>query len=68
MFREVSTRSILGKVPTNLQGEVARSLWRRINSEFEFGGPSAVTSYLRAQFGEIESGLRDDLKAAKNGE
>ncbi|MXZ67450.1 MAG: hypothetical protein F4Z17_00270 [Acidimicrobiia bacterium] len=60
----MSTRSILGDVPTNLQGEVPRSLWRRIDSEFTSGGSGAVTSYLRSQFEEIATRLHDELEVA----
>ena len=66
MFEEVNTRSILDQVPAKLKGEGARSLWRRIDSEFGSGGPGAVTSYLRSQFEEIATRLRTELAAAKD--
>ncbi len=64
MFDDVSTRSILGNVPTNLRGEGSRSLWQRIDSEFTSGGSGAVTSYLRSQFEEIATRLHDELGSA----
>ena len=67
MFEDVNTRSILDQVPAKLQGEAARSLWRRIDSEFWSGGPGAVTSYLRSQFEENATRLRTELAAAKDG-
>ena len=63
MFEDVSTRSILDQVPAELKGDAARSLWRRIDSEFASGGPGAVTSYLRSQFDEIATRLRAELAA-----
>ena len=63
MFEDVNTRSILDQVPAKLKGEVARSLWRRIDSEFASGGPAAVTSYLRSQFDEIATRLHAELAA-----
>ena len=63
MFEDVNTRSILDQVPAKLKGEVARSLWRRIDSEFASSGPGAVTSYLRSQFDEIATRLRAELAA-----
>ena len=63
MFEDVNTRSILDQVPAKLNGEVARSLWRPIDSEFASGGPGAVTSYLRSQFDEIATRLRAELAA-----
>lgn len=66
MFEHVNTRAILDQVPANLNDEAARSLWRRMDSEFESGGPEAVTSYLRSQFDEIAGRLRDQLAAARN--
>ena len=68
MFEDVNTRSILDQVPAKLQGEAARSLWRRIDSEFGPGGSGAVTSYLRSQFEQIATRLRAELAAAKDGE
>lgn len=68
MFEEVSTRAILGQVPPKLQREEERSLWRRIQSEFESGGPRAVTSYLRSQFDEITTSLGTELTAAEDAE
>ena len=66
MFEDVNTHSILGQVPSKLQGDAARSLWRRIDSELASGGPGAVTSYLRSQFEEIATKLRAELAAAKD--
>ena len=66
MFEDVNTRSILDQVPAKLKGEVARSLWRRIDSEFGSGEPAAVTSYLRSQFDEIATRLRAELAAAED--
>ena len=66
MFDDVNTRSILDQVPAKLEGEVSRSLWRRIDSELVTGGPGAVTSYLRSQFDEIATRLRAELAAAKD--
>ena len=66
MFEDVNTHSILGQVPPKLKGETARSLWRRIHSEFGSAGPGAVTSYLRSQFDEIATRLRADLASAKD--
>ena len=68
MFEDVNTRSIRDQVPAKLKGEVARSLWRRIDSEFGSGGPGAVTSYLRSQFDEIATRLRAELAAAEDAE
>ena len=68
MFEDVNTRSILGQVQPRLKDEVARSLWRRIDSEFESGGPGAVTSYLRSQFAELATRLRAELVAAEDAE
>ncbi|MCY4615139.1 MAG: hypothetical protein OXC71_01925 [Chloroflexi bacterium] len=68
MFEDVNTRSIRDQVPARLKGEVARSLWRRIDSEFGSGGPGAVTSYLRSQFDEIATRLRAELAAAEDAE
>lgn len=65
MFEHVSTRSILANVPADLQRE-ALSLWRRIDSELASGGPGAVTTYLRSQFEEITTRLREELVAAKD--
>lgn len=65
MFEDVSTRSILDKVPAALQRE-ALSLWRRIDSELATGGPGAVTTYLRSQFEEITTKLREELEATKD--
>ena len=64
MFEDVDTRLILGQVPSKLQGEAARSLWRRIDSELASGGPRAVTSYLRSRFEGIGTRLRTELSAA----
>ena len=66
MFEDVKTSSILGQVPARLRGEVARSLWRRIDSEFGSGGRGAVTSYLCSRFDEIATRLRAELEAAKD--
>lgn len=66
MFEDVNTRSILDQVPAKLKDEVARSLWRRIDSERRDGGPGAVTSYLRSQFEEIATRLRAELQAAED--
>ena len=66
MFKDVNTRSILGQVQPRLKDEAARSLWRRIDSEFGSGGPGAVTSYLGSQFDEIATRLRAELAAAEN--
>ena len=68
MFEDVNTRMILDQVSAKLRDEEARSLWRRIDSEFGSGGPGAVTSYLRSQFGEIATRLRDELAAAEDAE
>ena len=68
MFEDVNTRSIRDQVPAMLKGEVARSLWRRIDSEFGSGGSGAVTSYLRSQFDEIATRLRAELAAAEDAE
>ena len=68
MFKGVNTRSILDQVQPSLNDEVARSLWRRIDSEFGSGGPGAVKSYLRSQFNEIATRLRAELAAAKDAE
>ena len=68
MFEDVNTRSIRDQVPARLKGEVARSLWRRIDSEFGSGGPGAATSYLRSQFDEIATRLRAELAAAEDAE
>ena len=64
MFEDVNTRSILSQVPARLKGEEARSLWRRVDSEFGSGGPEGVTSYLRSQFDEIAARLRAELAAS----
>ena len=66
MFEDVSTRSILDQVQAKLADEKARSLWRRIDSEFRSGGPVAVTSYLDSRFGEIATRLRAEVVAPKN--
>ena len=68
MFEDVNTRSILDQVPAKLKDEVARSLWRRIDSECASGGPGAVTTYLRSQFDEIAARLRTELAAAEDAE
>lgn len=68
MFEDVDIRSILGQVPSKLQGEAERSLWRRINSELTSGGPRGVTSYLRSQFDEISKRLRAELAATADTE
>ena len=64
MFEDVDTRSILDQVPAKLKGDAAWSLWRRIHSELATGGPEGVTSYLRSQFEEIATRLRQELAAA----
>jgi hypothetical protein len=66
MFEDLSTRSILDRVPAKLEGEVARSLWRRIESEFSSGGVSAVESYVTAQFDEIRTNIRAALAVVKD--
>ena len=66
MFEDVNTRSILDRVPAKLKGEAARSLWRRIDSEFASGGPEGVTSYLHSQFDEIATRLRAERAAAED--
>ena len=66
MFEDVNTRSILNQVPGKLKGQVARSLWRRVDSELAAGGPGAVASYLRSQFDEIATRLRAELAAASD--
>lgn len=68
MFDDVNTRSILDQVPPKLQGDEARSLWRRIQSEFRSGGVGAVESYLRSQSDDIARRLRTELSASKDAE
>ncbi len=65
MFEEINTRSILGRVPVQLQDENARSLWRRLDSELSSGGGSGVESYLRSQFDEIRAKIRGELSSVK---
>ena len=66
MFEEVTTDSILRQVPAKLEEEEARSLWRKVNSEFASAGSKGVTAYLSARFGEIDTRLREELAAAKD--
>lgn len=66
MFEDLNTRSILNQVPAKLQGEAARSLWRRIDSEFSSDGGPAVGSYLTSQFDEIRTNLRAALAVVKD--
>ena len=53
MFDDVNTRSILDQVPPTLRGDPARSLWKRVESEFTSGGAASVSSYLASQFEEV---------------
>ena len=66
MFDDVSTEAILRRVSTKLEEEDARTLWRRVDSEFASGGSKGVTTYLRARFGELDARLRRELAAAKD--
>jgi hypothetical protein len=66
MFDNVNTRSILDQVPPTLKGDPARSLWKRVESEFTSGGAGSVSSYLASQFEEIGNRLRAALRAAKD--
>jgi len=66
MFENVNTRSILDQVPRTLKGDPARSLRKRIESEYTSRGVGSVSSYLGAQFEEIGSRLRAALTAAKD--
>ena len=66
MFDNVSARSILDQVPPTLKGDPARSLWKRVESEFTSGGGASVNSYLASQFDEIRNRLRAELTAAKD--
>ncbi len=66
MFKDVTTRSIMDQVQPRLNDEAARSLWRRIDSEFGSGGPGAVKSFLGAQFAEIATRLRAELAATED--
>ena len=65
MFEDVNTRSILDRVPAKLRREAARSLWRRIDSELQSGGPREVISYLRSQFNDIATEFRSEISAVK---
>jgi hypothetical protein len=66
MFDNVNTRSILDEVPKTLKGDPARSLWKRIESEYMSRGAGSVSSYLASQFEEIGTRLRVALTAAKD--
>ena len=66
MFDDVNTRSILDQVPAKLRGETARSLWRRVDSEFSSGGSASVSTYLASQFEEIAVRLKAALTAVKD--
>ena len=68
MFEGVNTDAILDAVPASLPGEVERSLWRRIRSEYTSGGPTAVPSYLRAQFDLIATRLSSELEVTEDPE
>ena len=63
MFDNVNTRSILDQVPAKLKGDPARSLWKRVESEFSSSGAGSVSSYLNSQFEEIGSRMRTALAA-----
>lgn len=65
MFDNINSRSILDQVPATLKGDPARSLWRRLESEFSSGGTGTAGSYLTSQFEEIGTRLRAALAAAK---
>ncbi len=45
MFEDINSRSILKRVPVQLEDEKARSLWR----------------YLKAQFDEIRASIREAM-------
>lgn len=66
MFEEVTTAAILGQVPTRLNGDAARSLWLRIQSEFTSGGAGDISSYLQSRFADIAERLRANLAAAED--
>jgi hypothetical protein len=66
MFDNVNTRAILDQVPATLKGDPARSLWKRIESEFASGSTGGVSSYLASQFDEIGARLRSALTAARH--
>jgi hypothetical protein len=66
MFDDVNTRAILDQVPLTLRGDPARSLWKRVESEFSSGGTGSVSSYLASQFEEIGNRLRTALATAKD--
>ena len=68
MFGDVNTHTILETVLPKLEDEVARSLWRRIHSEYASGGPGAVPSYLNARFAEIAARVRADVKTVQDAE
>lgn len=66
MFEGINTRSILDQVPSKMKDTAARSLWKRIDSEFASDGPRRVSSYLRSRFDEISTRLRADLADVKD--
>lgn len=66
MFEDLNTRSILDRVPAKLQGELTRSLWRRLDSELSTGGVSTVESYITSQFDEIRTNIQAALDAVKD--
>jgi hypothetical protein len=66
MFKDVNARAILDQVSPTLRGDPARSLWKRVESEFMSGGSGGVSSYLTSQFEEIGNRLRAALTAAKD--
>ena len=66
MFEEINTRSILARVPVQLQDEKARSLWRRLDSELSSGGGLSAESYLKAQFAEVQANVRHAMSVVKD--
>ena len=66
LFEDVSTRSILRQVPAKLEEGAARSLWRRVSTEFASAGSKGVITHLRTTFGEIDTKIREELADAKD--
>jgi hypothetical protein len=62
MFDDLNTRSILSRVPSTLHDEKTRSLWRRIESEYESAGVAGAESYLAAQFDDIRANIKQAVQ------